>query len=168
MTANELPKRKRLPHDVPSWIPDETRHFITINCLLRNANVLCCNGVAEGILKNIDIYEEQGRWYPWLAVVMPDHIHMIASFHHDIGIKRTVAAWKGYQAKQFAIEWQSGFFEHRLRSIDEFEEKASYVRNNPVRKGLVKEANEWSYVWERVKDGSPGGFALPGVKLHER
>jgi REP element-mobilizing transposase RayT len=146
-----LPVRKKLPHDIPTWVSAGARYFITINCRRRGADVLCVNGVGESLIESIGVYQYMGRWYPWLTVIMPDHVHMIASFHSDVGIARTVKAWKSYNAKRSGIEWQSGFFEHRLRSVGEFDEKTAYVRNNPVRKGLVADAASWPYVWEGAR-----------------
>jgi hypothetical protein len=45
---------------------------------------------------------------------------------------------------------QSGFFEHRLRTQAEYDEKASYVRKNPVRKGLVTAPELWPYFMDRT------------------
>jgi putative transposase len=41
--------------------------------------------------------------------------------------------------------WQPGFFDHILRSANSYSEKWDYVRNNPVRAGLVKCADDWKY-----------------------
>lgn len=146
---DQYPKRRRLPHNVPSWVSEDARYFVTINCRVRNTDVLCRDGMAKTILRSVDIYRDQERWYPWLVMVMPDHIHLIVSIDRNIGLKRVISAWKGFHAKQFAIEWQSGFFEHRLRTLAEFDEKVSYIRNNPVRKGLATDARDWPYIWER-------------------
>lgn len=80
---------------------------------------------------------------------MPDHIHLIATFNRQRGIQRTITAWKSFHAKQLKIDWQSDYFEHRLRSDDHYREKASYIRMNPVRKGLIAEADKWPYLWQR-------------------
>ena len=37
--------------------------------------------------------------------------------------------------------WQSEFFDHVIRSADSYTEKWNYVRENPVRAGLVATAN---------------------------
>ena len=49
-------------------------------------------------------------------------------------------------AKQARIEWQHGFFEHRLRSEQNMRDKAEYVLQNPVRAGLVQSAEEWPHL----------------------
>ena len=146
-TSNSiLPQRKHLPHDIPSWVQQGARHFITINCLPRGTDTLCHDTMAEALLTGIIEYERLGRWYIWLALIMPDHLHMIVTFDLQRGIQATLTAWKGFQAKELGIKWQSGFFEHRLRTGNEFNEKAAYIRMNPVRKRLVESPELWPYV----------------------
>jgi REP element-mobilizing transposase RayT len=46
--------------------------------------------------------------------------------------------------------WQPGFFDHILRTDESYGEKWNYVRENPVRAGLVRTAEEWPYQGEIV------------------
>jgi REP element-mobilizing transposase RayT len=55
---------------------------------------------------------------------------------------------KAYVTKKTGMTWQSGFFDYRLRTGESFAEKASYIRNNPVRAGLVKEPKDWRWILE--------------------
>jgi putative transposase len=146
----QLPQRRKLPHEIPSWVRQGARHFVTVNCKKKGTSVLLRTDVATGLLESACYYEEIGRWYLWLFLVMPDHIHLIATFDLERGVRPIVRAWKSYQKKAFGIEWQSDFFEHRLRNDDEFVQKMHYVRMNPVRKGLVPSAEQWPYVVDRT------------------
>ena len=47
-----------------------------------------------------------------------------------------------------APHWQKGFFDHVLRSEESYAEKWLYVVENPVRKELVTQANEWPFQGE--------------------
>ena len=145
-----LPERKRLPHEVPSWVGPGARHFITICALNRLDVPFATPSVAQALLDNLMAYQQMGRWYLWLAVIMPDHLHFIATFNMDYGIVPNVSAWKRYQTRTLKIALQSGFFEHRLRNEDAFREKMAYVRENPVRKKLVAHAADWPYVFDRA------------------
>ena len=145
----ELPVRRHLPHMKPGWVDDGSRYFVTINCLRRGVDVLCRQEVARALCESVAVYERLDHWHMWLLMIMPDHVHLIAAFNWQRGLQRTIAAWKGYHAKQWGIEWQTGFFEHRLRDDAEFVEKASYIRMNPVRKGLVQDPPQWKYLWQR-------------------
>jgi hypothetical protein len=43
---------------------------------------------------------------------------------------------------------QKGFFDHVLRSQESAGEKWKYLRENPVRVGLVEYSSEWRYLGE--------------------
>ena len=72
------------------------------------------------------------------------------------GLKRTISAAlsKEAQATRLPLQgrsfWQSGFFDHILRSDESYAGKWNYVRNNPVRAGLVATADQWPYQGEIV------------------
>jgi putative transposase len=144
------PVRKKLSHEMPSWVSDGGRYFITVNCYERHLNQLCCDGRAEGLLKSIAVYESIGKWWIHLMVIMPDHVHFIATFTRQHGIQSVITTWKGYYARLLDIRWQTGYFEHRLRNDAEFTEKAQYVRLNPVRKQLVSDWRDWPYLFQRA------------------
>lgn len=74
-----LPQRKKLPHEIPSWVKQGTRHFITINCKQRAGNPLLARNTAQALLNSAAFYEQLGHWYLWLMVIMPDHLHLIAT-----------------------------------------------------------------------------------------
>jgi REP-associated tyrosine transposase len=46
--------------------------------------------------------------------------------------------------------WQRGFFDHLLRSDESYAQKWNYVRENPVRAGLLTNADDWPYSGEIV------------------
>jgi hypothetical protein len=80
MNEQLYPTRTKLPHEVPSWVAPGSRYFITINCHERGADLLCMPQRSAVLLESVSIYERLGRWCMWLFVLMPDHVHMIASF----------------------------------------------------------------------------------------
>ncbi|HET9418906.1 MAG TPA: hypothetical protein VFO30_06155, partial [Chthoniobacterales bacterium] len=67
-----------------------------------------------------------------------------------------LSTWVGGLKRALAVAlktqklWQPGFFDHVLRSADSYGEKWNYVRDNPVRAGLVRDANDWRYQGEVV------------------
>ncbi len=82
---------------------------------------------------------------------MPDHMHLLASFPRDESMTRVITAWKHYIAHQVAVTWQRDFFDHRLRTDESSDEKAAYIRRNPVRAKLVATESEWPSVWPRIE-----------------
>lgn len=58
--------------------------------------------------------------------------------------------WKSDFAKSEAVAayrpvWQSGHWDRQMRSLKDYDEKWEYVFANPVRAGLVEQANDWPY-----------------------
>ncbi len=96
-------------------------------------------------------------------VIMPDHVHLFVRGDRRFtlsswigGLKRAILAalLKEAQPARLPLQerslWQPGFFDHILRSDESYAEKWNYVRDNPVRAGLVKTADEWQYQGEIV------------------
>lgn len=88
-------------------------------------------------------------------LLMPDHLHALTSFPVQERMASVVGAWKHYLSSNANVVWQRDFFDHRLRNRESFDEKASYIRRNPVRAGLIPEGGHWAYVWEPTLIQSP-------------
>jgi len=43
--------------------------------------------------------------------------------------------------------WQEESFDHVLRSNESLKEKCEYIRQNPVRRGLVGQPGEYRWLW---------------------
>jgi len=82
-----------------------------------------------------------------LLLLMPDHLHALVVFPPDKEMKKVVAQWKEILAKRIGIQWQRDFFDHRLRKEESLREKADYILENPIRKGLVTRTEDWTFVW---------------------
>jgi REP element-mobilizing transposase RayT len=146
--TDSLPKRKVLPHARPGWVDEDSVFFVTINCLERGTNSLCLPDVALVLRESAEHRATKGDWHPRLMVLMPDHLHMLVTFPLHVQMKKVISDWKQYTAKRSGVRWQRDFFDHRLRSDESYVEKASYIRNNPVRKELIGDAAAWPYKWE--------------------
>ncbi|OYU99749.1 MAG: hypothetical protein CFE26_25115 [Verrucomicrobiales bacterium VVV1] len=85
---------------------------------------------------------------------MPDHVHFFAMPLPAEAKPLSVAVgkWKEWSAKKILkLHTEAGplrqpeFFDHLLRSRESRAEKWSYVRENPVRAGLVARAEDWLF-----------------------
>ena len=89
---------------------------------------------------------------PGRYVIMPDHVHLFVRGSPTF----TLSTWIGGLKRAMSVAlksprlWQPGFFDHILRSDDSYAEKWNYVRENPVRAGLIKVADDWPYQGEIV------------------
>ena len=93
----------------------------------------------------------------WIGayVIMPDHLHLfIATDDEQIAISAWMKSLKNTISKTLRENgvghphWQKTFFDRLLRSSESYSEKWNYVRENPVRGGLVASAEDWPYVGE--------------------
>jgi putative transposase len=142
-----LPERQHLPHEVPPWVKSGACFFVTICGTPRGLNQLASAEMAPRILDSVAHSHHAGTWWVHLFLLMPDHAHALLAVPPNRTLEATIRAWKSWQAKTLGIQWQSGFFDHRLRSDESFEEKASYIRLNPIRAGLVARAEDWPHQW---------------------
>ncbi|MFN2621588.1 MAG: transposase [Chthoniobacterales bacterium] len=134
---------------MPLWVdPNKEHYFITICCRRRGVNQLATLKIGPALIDTIKHRNTQQLWYAHLAVIIPDHVHLIVTFGSlDARIQTVVSKWKEWTAKSLGIRWQRDFFKHRLRREEGFREKAGYVFANPVRAGLVKQAEDWPYTF---------------------
>jgi putative transposase len=112
----------------------------------------------EAIHSAFKIFTDSGPNYgAWLGayVLMPDHLHLFVSIDdQQIRLSAWMKALKGTLSSELRAKgcaspyWQKGFFDHILRSEESYSEKWQYVRENPVRAGLVKSWEEWPYLGE--------------------
>jgi REP-associated tyrosine transposase len=85
-------------------------------------------------------------------VIMPDHVHLFVRGDPNFAL----SSWIGGLKRGMSVAlrsprlWQPGFFDHILRSDESYAEKWNYVRDNPVRAGLVETADNWQYQGEIV------------------
>jgi len=140
-----MPTRQTLTHTPPSFIPDGVWFFITICCELRHQNQLCLPSLSAALLADAARYHHQTSWRLHLFLLMPDHLHAILAFPPGTAMATTIGNWKRLTARLHGVHWQRNFFDHRLRPEDGFELKSRYIRENPVRAGLVAHQGDWPH-----------------------
>ncbi len=103
------------------------------------------------------------------VVVMPDHVHMIFSPQNDdnghlFGLAEIMSGIKGASAHSInkALNrqgrvWQDESFDHILRSDESTDNKVRYICENPVRKGLVEEVEDYPWLWREWVEGAEEG-----------
>ncbi|HEX3658305.1 MAG TPA: transposase [Pirellulales bacterium] len=76
-------------------------------------------------------------------VVMPNHLHLLASFPNESAMLSQCESWKHYTARQInrglgetSHFWQSDAFDHLVRSEKQFEFLRRYIAANPERAKL--------------------------------
>ncbi|NIM05906.1 MAG: hypothetical protein GTN65_09895, partial [Armatimonadetes bacterium] len=85
-----------------------------------------------------------------------DHVHFFAAptSENAKDLSGFIGNWKNWTQRQIcgsgfpSFEWQREFFDHLMRSSESYSEKWEYVRLNPVRAGLVQQAEDWFHQGE--------------------
>jgi putative transposase len=97
-------------------------------------------------------WQEAEAWVVGLYVLMPDHLHLFAAPGRlELPLDNWIRYWKSQFTRKRLVssqEWQVDHWDTRLRFDESYEAKWVYVRNNPVRAGLVDSADDWSYQGE--------------------
>lgn len=128
-------------------------YFVTC-CTQDRRRILASPGVHQILREEWSRMAVQRGWLVGRYVVMPDHVHFFVSAAPDAGtdLALAIGKWKEWTAKRMsrsgwavAPVWQREFFDHLLRSADSKDQKWSYVVENPVRAGLVRDSVEWPY-----------------------
>ncbi len=143
--------RRRLPHlqksDADLYVtfcigtiyplPAEARDLVLAHCLRENGQRVRLHAV----------------------VVMPDHVHLLLHPLRDedgwtFPLVDVLQCLKGATAHRInkliqgaGPVWQEESFDHVLRSDESLKEKAEYIRQNPVRRGLVKKPEDYRWLW---------------------
>jgi REP element-mobilizing transposase RayT len=147
--------RRQLPHlqvdDKPHfvtfctdrrWIlPTQARSLVLESCLHDNG-------------KNYDLK---------VAVVMPDHVHLIFTPLIDdqamevCSLAKIMDAIKSASAHKInkALNrkghvWQPESFDHVLRCSENLDSKIRYLLENPVRRGLVSTWRDYPWLWQKT------------------
>ena len=142
--------RSHLPHDIPAWVPDDSSFFLTVSCSERGRNSIGNEKTANILLESVAFRQGMGHWNVKILLLMPDHLHMIATFNLSrFPVKKVIRDWKRFLSRMHQIRWQDDFFDHRIRNSESFREKYSYIRENPVRANLCESAEEWPYCWNQ-------------------
>lgn len=94
-------------------------------------------------LRNLD------RWTLLAALAMPDHLHLLLAPSDREGslteFSKWFKRWFNQTLPDREWEWQQGCFDRLLRSDESLSDKWAYIRENPVRAGLVCDAAKWPY-----------------------
>jgi len=145
--------RRNLPHMQRDFTP----HFITFNTKLRRI----LPELARDIVLNSCVHDHQRRCRLRIAVVMPDHVHLVLTplideAHQVVtSLIEIMKAIKGVSAhainRRFGLcgaIWQEESFDRVVRSSESLDAKVAYILENLVRKGLVDDWREYRWIWQ--------------------
>jgi putative transposase len=125
-------------------------YFITI-CSHEGKKVFSNKELARAIIKCLKENKAKRDFKIYVYCLMPDHLHILLNpCDSNVPVSRFTQAFKSqtgfwYKKQHGAPLWQRGFYDHIVRKNENLIRIAQYILNNPVRKGLVKEAEQYPY-----------------------
>ena len=147
--------RRNLPHVQK----DYRAHFLTF-CTFRR---WILPEWARNIALECCLHEHQHTIDLHIAVVMPDHVHLIFTplIDHERGevvpLARITQAIKSASShsinhrQHIGRVWQIESFDHVLRNSESMDAKVAYVLANPLRRGFVDRVEDWPWQWTPVR-----------------
>lgn len=125
--------------------------FFVTACTAERRHLLANPTIYDAFVRFAQTASERGAWVG-RYVLMPDHIHLFVTLESD---KICLSDWVGSLKKgiskvlrrrgESSPHWQKGFFDHVMRGGESYSQKWDYVRDNPVRAGLVAQTDDWPY-----------------------
>ncbi len=109
---------------------------------------------ARRFIEVLESWSEESNWLVPNYCVMPNHVHLIASPKgvQSMNLHKFLSRLKGRSAKfinailnRTGAFWQTEWFDRWIRNEAELEKTVRYIRNNPVKAGLVKNPEEYPF-----------------------
>jgi putative transposase len=145
--------------------------------------------VNKMLLEEIENSRQAFNFDLWAYVIMPNHVHLLfwpKNHNYDIAeiqrrikgrISHNYSEWLlgnnpcQYETylvndrgkKQYRFWQRGGGFDRNLWNNRPIYDSIMYIENNPVRKGLVRMANEWE--WSSAFAGNRGDYRRPVVTM---
>ena len=102
--------------------------------------------------------------------LMPDHLHILAALPSGanlVGFVRQFKQLSAFRLKRLAGKsvavWQQRFYDHGLRAEEALQDVADYIWHNPVRAGIVTQAEAYPYSGSLRVDAEQLGSEDPNL-----
>jgi len=113
------------------------------------------------IVEDVLLYFDGQRYRMHAWVVMPNHVHVLATPVEGWYLRVIIGGWKSFSARQAnAVSgrkgkfWQEDYFDRYIRDGDHFARARRYIEGNPVKAGLCAKPEEWEFGSARRRAGN--------------
>jgi REP element-mobilizing transposase RayT len=105
------------------------------------------------------LHDNGKRMHLSAAVIMPNHVHLLFWALRDptgwpypmVDILQALKSSSAHTLNKLLHRtgplWDEESFDHVLRSADSWQQKREYIRQNPVKAGLVKRSEDYRWLW---------------------
>jgi REP element-mobilizing transposase RayT len=165
-TRNEMPSRTLdRKYDYRRMLPHYQKAGRALFVTFCKGNRVAFAPEARDVVLQHCLHDHGKRYELHAAVVMPDHVHLLLTPLRDeegwpYSLPTILKLLKGTSARSVnklsganGPVWQEESFDHVLRSQESLEEKLEYLRQNPVRRGLVTRPEDYRWLWVEQSAG---------------
>jgi len=120
-------------------------YFITANLAERSGG-FDAPALTQSVSQQWQQIESDGLWTVRTAVVMPDHIHLLARLGGKTPLAECMRLLKGRLTpalRRHGLSWQEGYYEHQIREVEDLLPVFLYIYLNPYRAGLLPTDRTW-------------------------
>ena len=124
-------------------------HFLTFSCYKRWAKFAAIESrcTFESALERV---RQNYHLFVYGYVVMPEHVHMLASEPERGTLAQAMQFLKQGVARRLALRatepfWQARYYDFNVWSERKFTEKLRYIHRNPVKSGLCELPEDWEW-----------------------
>lgn len=131
---------------------DESGFYYFLTTITKNRSPLFLNNnTGRIVLDSLQWLDDNDRMSLIAAVVMPDHVHIIAELKKD-SLAGLMHSFKSYTANEINKSlgekgnvWERQYYESVIRDEASLLRVVKYCLENPVRKGLVEDFRDYKY-----------------------
>jgi REP element-mobilizing transposase RayT len=114
-------------------------------CILKRPEIAA---VVESALLFFD--GERYRLLAW--AIMPNHVHVMAEQAEGHSLGAIIRSWKSFTARTInkiqssrGPVWSPDYHDRFIRNADHYDYALGYIEQNPVKAGLVNQAEDWRF-----------------------
>ena len=126
-------------------------YFVTTKCA-ENRSIFQIPENAKILFDTILKYRDQRAYQLHEFVVMPNHLHLLLTPSPNTSLEKCIQFIKGASSHEIHRQrnhkldiWQKSFHDWTIRDESDWQEKAQYIRMNPVRAKLVESPEAWPF-----------------------
>jgi len=114
--------------------------------------ILIKDRAPEIIKEAVQFRVDNGIWRMIEYVIMPNHLHLFFNINKG-SLKSIISGFKRKTSREIGkatgvpgeVFWHREWFDHWSRSAEQDEKIKKYIRDNPVKAGLVKNSCDWPF-----------------------
>ena len=132
--------------------PQEVRTFFITAATWGRRPIFRAEPMALLFLDTLQRYRAQHKFLLHEFVLMPDHCHLLLTPAPEVPMEKAVQLIKGGFSFRVKKElnsnlevWATGYTEHRVKDATDYQQHATYIRENPVRARLVESCAVYRY-----------------------